>query len=34
MVDGWLALWVLLFTLAIFKFLPLGPAREPFTMSR
>ena len=34
MVDGWLTLWVLLFTLAIFKFLPLGPAREPFTMSR
>jgi len=34
MVDGWLALWVLLFTLAIFKFLPLGRTREPFTMSR
>jgi hypothetical protein len=34
MVDGWLALWVLLFTLAVFKFLPLKPTREPFTMSR
>jgi membrane protease YdiL (CAAX protease family) len=34
MVDGWLALWVLLLTLAIFKFLPLRPAREPFTISR
>jgi len=34
MVDGWLALWVLLFTLAIFKFLPLRPTREPFTISR
>jgi hypothetical protein len=33
-VDGWLALWALLFTLAIFKFLPLGPTREPFAMSR
>jgi hypothetical protein len=33
-VDGWLALWVLLFTLAIFKSLPLGRTREPFTMSR
>ncbi len=34
MVDGWLALGVLLFTLAIFKFLPLRPTREPFTISR
>ena len=34
MIDGWLALWVLLFTLAIFKFLPLRPTREPFTISR
>ncbi len=34
MIDGWLALWVLLFTLAVFKFLPLRPAREPFTISR
>ena len=34
MVDGWLALWVLLFTLVIFKFLPLRPTREPFMMSR
>jgi hypothetical protein len=34
MVDGWLALWVLLFTLIIFRFLPLRPTREPFMMSR
>ncbi len=34
MVDGWLALWVLLFTLVIFKFLPLRPTREPFAFSR
>ena len=34
MVDGWLALCVLLLTLAIFKFLPLRPAREPFAISR
>ena len=34
MIDGWCALWVLLFTLVIFKFLPLRPMREPFTMSR
>ena len=34
MVDGWLALWVVLLMLAIFKFLPLQPTREPFTISR
>jgi hypothetical protein len=34
MVDGWLALWVLLLTLAIFQFLPLRPTREPFAISR
>lgn len=33
-VDGWLALGVLLFLLAIFKFLPLRPSREPFAISR
>jgi membrane protease YdiL (CAAX protease family) len=34
MIDGWLALTVLALTLAVFKFLPLGPKREPFTTSR
>ena len=34
MVDGWLALGVLLLTLAIFKFPPLRPTRVPFTISR
>jgi membrane protease YdiL (CAAX protease family) len=34
MIDGWLALWVLLISLAIFKFLPLRPTREPFTILR
>ena len=33
MIDGWLALLVLPFTLVIFKFLPLRPTREPFTIS-
>ena len=34
MIDGWLAFFVLAATLAVFKFLPLEPAREPFTISR
>jgi uncharacterized protein len=34
MIDGWLALWVLLLALVIFKFLPLGRTREPFATSR
>jgi hypothetical protein len=34
MIDGWLSLWVLLFALAVFRFLPLGPTREPFAISQ
>jgi uncharacterized protein len=34
LIDGWLALLVLAVTLAVFKFLPLKPAREPFAISR
>ena len=34
LIDGWLALIVLVVTLVVFKFLPLKPAREPFTISR
>ena len=30
MIDGWLAFFVLAFTLSIFKFLPLGEKRTPF----
>jgi uncharacterized protein len=32
--DGWLAFLVLAVTLAVFRFLPLKPAREPFAISR
>jgi hypothetical protein len=34
MIDGWLAFVVLVVTLAIFKFLPLGKKSEPFTIPR
>ena len=34
LIDGWLALIVLIVTLVVFKFLPLKPAREPFAISR
>jgi membrane protease YdiL (CAAX protease family) len=34
LIDGWLALIVLVVTLVVFKFLPLKPAREPFAISR
>ena len=34
LIDGWLALIVLVITLVVFKFLPLKPAREPFAISR
>lgn len=34
LIDGWLAFLVLATTLAVFKFLPLKPAREPFAISR
>jgi hypothetical protein len=34
LIDGWFALMVLAVTLVVFKFLPLKPAREPFTISR
>lgn len=34
LINGWLAFLVLVVTLAVFKFLPLKPAREPFAISR
>jgi hypothetical protein len=34
LIDGWLALIVLVVTLVVFIFLPLKPAREPFAISR
>jgi membrane protease YdiL (CAAX protease family) len=34
LIDGWLPFLVLAVTLAIFKFLPLKPAREPFAIAR
>jgi uncharacterized protein len=34
LIDGWFALIVLAVTLVVFKFLPLRPTREPFTISR
>ncbi len=34
LIDGWLALMVLAATLAVVKYLPLQPAREPFAISR
>mgnify|MGYP001554357546 CR=1 FL=1 len=32
MIDGWLAFFVLLATLAVFRFLPIGEKRTPFTI--
>lgn len=34
MIDGWLAFFILAFTLFIFKFLPLGEKRTPFQIPR
>ena len=34
LIDGWLAFLVLAVTLAVLKFLPLKPRREPFAISR
>ncbi|MGH7991307.1 MAG: hypothetical protein ACREDS_14100, partial [Limisphaerales bacterium] len=34
MIDGWLAFFVLAFTLFIFKFLPPGEKRTPFQIPR
>jgi len=34
MIDGWLAFFVLAFTLSIFRFLPLGEKRTPFQIPR
>ena len=34
LIDGWLAFLVLAVTLAILRFLPLKPRREPFTITR
>jgi uncharacterized protein len=34
LIDGWLALIVLVVTLVVVRFLPLKPAREPFAISR
>ncbi len=34
MIDGWLALIVLIITFGVFLFLPIKPAREPFAIAR
>ena len=34
LIDGWFTLLVLAVTLAVFKYLPLKPVREPYAISR